>query len=215
MKDVSPETVRAAKLAGRAFEGMMHCLRNEDNPMNIVPRMPVIRDAINLLWDMVGNKFVAVGSSNGFKTISFFSVKAKDQQTRAFIILPEKYPVMATHDTPMQMGAMVAIASQVKDYWNNRLDDKTERRTFSMEAHFIKTLLEEFPHIQEEGYPNRYQQKLLEKYPDGIESALDVHYKSRPFDISAGPPWPMPVEKLMQEFKEADSIEELMKICGE
>jgi len=186
-------------IAGKAFESMLAQLRNTDHPLSVI-KSPVLKDALDLLWDLVGHKVVPVAATNAVASVHFFAEgKSKDfSDSRAFILLPEAYCLMCSTDTPMQMGAMAFIASKTKDYWNRRLDANTEKRAFSMEAQLLKDMFEEFPILEERGFPNEYQKKVLKKYPDGIESALDAHYKTRPFDVNAGPPFPVKVEDLVK-----------------
>jgi hypothetical protein len=181
-----------AALGGKTFESLLHNLRSQDSPLNFV-KSAVLKDSLNLLWDLVGNRVVPVAATNAVASMHFMAEgKSADfSDSRAFILLPETYLMMVTTDSPMQVGAMAFIASKAKDYWNHRLDGKTEKRAFSMEAQILLDMFEEYPQLEERGYPNEYQKKVLAKYPEGIESALDAHYKTRPFDVKAGPPWPV------------------------
>lgn len=195
-----PPGMGMAAMAGKSFEGLLATLRNTDNPLNVV-KSGVVKDALDLLWDLVGNKVTPVAATNAVASMHFFAEgKSPDfSDSRAFILLPESYPMMVMADGPMQMGAMVFIASKCKDYWNRKLDDKTEKRAYSMEAQILKDLFEEYPQLEERGYPNEYQKRVLKKYPEGIESALDAHYKTRLFDVKAGPPWPVKVEDVVSK----------------
>lgn len=197
-----PPNMTMAAMSGKTFEGLLATLRNTDSPMNFV-KSAVVKDALDLLWDLVGHKVVPIAATNAVASMHFFAEgKSPDfSDSRAFILLPESYPVMVATDSPMQVGAMVFIASKCKDYWNRKLDSNTEKRAFSMESQILQDLFEEFPQLEERGYPNEYQKRVLKKYPEGIESALDAHYKTRPFDVKAGPPWPIKVEELVKKHE--------------
>lgn len=206
--EVPPEIADGGLLAGQAFEGMLMSLR-VDKPVEgfsfKIVKSPLIKDACDLLFQLVGSKITPVAATNAVDSLHFFA-ESKDKeftQARAFILVPVQFAQMSVMFPPLHMGGIVYIASKAKDYWNKKINKDTDKRAISMEAEFLKTLFKDHPQLVESGvYPTPYQRKVLEKYPDGIESALDVHYKTRPFDENAGPPFRVKVEDMVTKKHE-------------
>jgi hypothetical protein len=199
---VPVERMSNAMLAAKAFEGMLMSLRVEIPIEGFSVKLiksPVVKDACDLLWQLVGSKITPAAATNAVNSIHFF-VESKDKEfktARAMILLPENFARMSVSNPPFYMGGLVYTASKAKDYWNLKIADEkaVEQRAHSMEAEFLHTVIRDYPQIESGLTP--YQRKILEKYPEGIESALDVHYKTRPFDEKAGPPFPVNIEEMI------------------
>lgn len=200
---VPPEIAEGGITAGMAFEGMLSSLRI-DKPIEgfstQIVRSPLIKDACDLLFQLVGAKITPVAATNAVDSLHFFA-ESKDKeftQARAFILLPVNFAQMGVMFPPLHLGGIVYIASKAKDYWNRKINEDTDKRAISMEAEFLHTLFKDHPQLVESGaYPTPYQAKVLKKYPEGIGSALDYHYKTRPFDENAGPPFRVNVEEMV------------------
>ncbi len=178
----------------QAFINLLISILNDDSPIAFV-KSAVIKDALKLLNDLIENKFITISIKPSDQP-QFLVIGKKDNHddTNAFIILPPQYCIKCFSDMPMQIGMITHIASHSKDYWNLKLDKNSNKRAFSMEAQILIELFDEFPDLKEKS--GTYQQKLLEKYPEGIMSALEFHYKTRPFDVKGGPPWPAKNDKV-------------------
>lgn len=185
-----------AMVAAKAFEGMLMSLR-----VDKLIKSPLLKDACDLLWKLVGSKITPAAATNVVNSLHFF-VESKDKElktARAMILLPEDFAFMSTINLPFHLGGIIYTASKAKDYWNLKIADDEqviEKRAHSMEAEFLLTVIRDYPRIQEALNP--YQRKILQKYPEGIESALDVHYKTRPFDEKSGPPFPVNIKEMLE-----------------
>ena len=204
-KNVPIERMSKAVLAAKAFEGMLMSLRVEVTVEGFSVKFiksPVVKDACDLLWQLVGSKIVPVATTKVINGIHFF-VESKDKEfktARAIVLLPEDFAMMSLSNPLFYMGGIVYTASKAKDYWNLKITDEkaVEKRAQSMEAEFLNTVIRDYRH---KGL-NAYQKKVLEKYPEGVESALDVHYKTRPFDEKAGPPFTVNIEEMLTKKNE-------------
>lgn len=174
---------------GKAFEvkfttmveGMM-------NPSHLP--LPAINSLMRLFWRLVGNKIVP-SAMGQVPTVSFLA-EIRQYKSVGMVICPEDWLDKVQQDPYYQMGALVYVASQAKDYWNHKFVPNSKKeifaRAYSYEAEWLHFLAATDP----AGFqPNAYQQKLMAEYPQGIAS-VPSHYEGREYD-GVFPPFPVDV----------------------
>lgn len=192
---------QSGKLLETTFSDMVDRLRTPEHCKN-----PAINTLMSLCWRIVGNRICPTSLMEGCPTMSFWC-EARDKGFFATIICPMNWCQMLKDDPFMQLGALVYNASKVKDYWNLKipgLSDTSEDnhfRAMAYESEFLNYCKQNDPSF----VPNPYQYKVFEKFPNGLASAGDLVYDSRPFPTSqaeiilAGPPYPVDVYNLNKE----------------
>lgn len=178
----------------QCFNALVDFLRNREKLPD-----PDINRLTTLLWRLVGSKIVptaAIPDNDNIRSLSFIVQKISPKNIPVLkqqgypencflefielgsytgcIILPDNFPELFNEDPAMQMGAVVFIASQVRDYITGRLMTENpplwKERAYAYEAQLISDLLKM---AQEQGkvfQPNDYQQEILRAYPKGLAS---------------------------------------------
>lgn len=155
--------------------------------------LPTVNKLMTLLWRIVGNKIAPVAMNPKIPTLSFWC-EIQRNRSLAVIMIPDNWHDMLVEDSHMQMGALVFAASQAKDYWNHKFAPTTiskqeiHDRAWSSEAE----LLHFFARTAPDFHANAYQNKIMERYPNGILS-VDTHYEGREYD-GVFPPFPVDVD---------------------
>ena len=144
---------------------------------------------MNLFYQLVGSKVTPVAMTDGVSTLGFYCEK-RNGNSLGVVFMPTLWSDMLRETPFVQMGAMVFVASQAKDYWNNKfgVDDKQIilDRACAFEAEFLHYLLCQTDRKFE---PTDYQKQILSKFPDGIASCSSV-YEGRCYDGNF-PPFPI------------------------
>jgi len=186
------------KLLEVTFTELVDRLRNPQTFPN-----PRINGLMSIFWRLVGNHIVPSSVMPSIPTMSFWCEVKNGTDMMATIICPADWPQRLQKEPHMQMGAMVYNASKAQDYWNLRIpglneDQKDNHfRAMAWESELYRQFLKDDPGFT----PNEYQQTVLEKFPNGLDSedAKVLVYESRPFPegraamLVAGPPWPIDV----------------------
>lgn len=166
-----------------------------------VPLKP-INDLMSLVWGLVGKKAIPTGMTGHpmIKTLAFYA-EASGGNMAVAILVPEEWPQMVREDPCMQMGALVFVGSQAKDHWNLKVVEQIVKnpkqvmidtpevtmgspgenpvviRARSYEAEFLHWVRRNEPKFAF----NEYQQKVLEKFPNGLKSLPpELAYVGRP-----------------------------------
>ncbi len=143
-----------------------------------------IRQLMALFWDLVGNKITPVALGPNVATLSLAVFAEADNIPRAIILPPHHWLDLVKQDPCLQMGALVFVASQARDFYNQRCIGQYEatiKRARGYEAEFLHTIARHSPIVFSE-----YQRKTMEEYPNGLltMSLKDLLYKSKPFTLS-------------------------------
>jgi hypothetical protein len=168
--------VEIGKLCEGLFTGGVDVLRSIiDNDR--------IRSIARVVWDLVGHKrvLVAIGPDVPSLTFTVMRYKGLDQ---GLVLIPKGWPTMVEDDPFMQLGAILFVGAQVVDFYNDRLvgDSGAQRRWQAYEAELLRTLKQTLPRWE----PNAYQQEILDRYPDGIDSPGVDLYPYKPYDPAQG-----------------------------
>lgn len=137
-----------------------------------------IRELSTLLWDLVGSYIVPVGIGPDVDSLTLAVVNANGA-SQATIFTPYHWLDMIADDGICQLGALVFIGSQARDFYNKRLDKNTLQRSHAYEAEFLLSIKEiNARHLFNEG-----QIEVMSSYPQGIrsEKARGLMYTSKPF----------------------------------
>jgi hypothetical protein len=99
------------------------------------------------------------------------SMSALDEILGAFTSKQVNIDELPEGDPAVELGrcAILFVGAQVVDFYNDRLisDRAAPRRWHAYEAEFLRTLRQHLP-----GWtPNDYQRQILEKFPDGLDTA--------------------------------------------
>lgn len=137
---------------------------------------PRINDLMRLVWDLIGHRAVpavigpvpspAMGVAGG----------------TGMVLLPANWPLMMTRDPLMQVGAMVFVGSQARDFYRGLIrteaDSETiRRRAHGYEAEYLKTLYTLNPAL----VLNNYQKGVVAEFPNGLPT--DLAYDSGEFKM--------------------------------
>ena len=164
-------TAKLGKLCESLFTGGVDVLRS------ILPN-DRIRALARVVWDLVGHKQVLVAIGPDVPSLSFTVMQYKGIHNQGLVLIPKDWPAMTQNDPFMQLGAILFVGAQVVDFYNDRLiGDKTAPgRWQAYEAELLRTLKQTLPRWT----PNEYQQKILQRYPDGLDApGVDLYpYKS-------------------------------------
>lgn len=147
-----------------------------------------INGIASLAWDLIGNNMTPAALA-GVPQVHFGAQVSNDRK-QGVILVPLDYHERVAQDFIFNAGAMVFVGSQARDWYNDKLaywedgklvDGRQEvmvrARAYESEwLLMIKGL--------DLGYEfNEYQQKILDEYPEGIESRPDLIYNSKPFMV--------------------------------
>lgn len=171
ISELSGEDLIAGKAIETIFTDYVDAMRSEA----CFPES--IRECANLLWDLVVNFITPVAATEAH---------GKENQ-KAYILTPINWHRLVQENPYYQAGAIIFAGSQAKDYWNLRINERTmvQKRAWCYEA----VLLRHFAEHQSDFVPNEYQQHVMKFHPESLFNEL--YYKSRPFDLKAGPPYPL------------------------
>ena len=181
-----PDAEVNTKLMGDEFSDLVDVMRQNKH----VP-IPSINKLMTLFWKLVGNKICPVASTN-VPTISFWcEIQRKNNipKSIAVILLPPNWHDLLIADPFLQMGAIVFVASQAKDYWNGKFGPLTKKEILIRAASNEAELLHFFKRTAPKFIANEYQQQILEKFPLGISSEK-TNYDGREYD-GIFPPFPI------------------------
>lgn len=168
---------QAAKMV-KFFDKAVDTLRNPETFPN-----KHINELVTLLWRLVGNRMVPM-CGGPVPTLSFTAL-GNPTGLVAAVVSPQNWPDMFEEDPMYQMGAIVFVASQCRDFYNSKLnanpktlaDKSVVRRAKCYEAEFLLTILG----IDSTYQFNSYQKHVLEVAPQGVKSLGDLEYESQPF----------------------------------
>jgi len=141
--------------------------------------LPRVNQLAKLLWQLCGSRVAQIMAvEGGVPTLHFLGVSKKDGSYQGGIVAPWDFHSRFLADPWMHLGGVVFTASQVKDYWNERLADgqkKVEWRSRAHEAEFLKYC------VAKEGLrPNDYQKKVIDEFP---AFPAEADYASLPWEL--------------------------------
>lgn len=179
IEDFSPQDrIRIlGELTTRVFDTGVDFLRQERTFPN-----QEINKLMALFWNLVENKITPAALAPAVPSLSFWCEKRGIEET-AFVLVPADFAKLCKRNPTMQLGALVFVASQARDYYSNRFykSKEMEQRALVYEAEFLLTTQKNLPGF----IPNEYQRNVLNFYPHGLESlSPELRYQSMPF-ISA------------------------------
>lgn len=124
-----------------------------------------------LFWRLVGNKITPAAIAPPVKTLSFWA-EVKGLESIAVVMVPSNWVKMCHDEKWMQLGGLCYVASQAADYWHAKIFNRedTIKRAQAYEAEFLNQLktMVKFD-------LNEYQQEVLNKFPNGLESCSLVY----------------------------------------
>lgn len=143
---------------------------------------PSITDLMRLFYNLVGSKKTPVGMTESVESLSFYLEKMKEASI-AFVLMPFAWSQILRNNPFLQMGAMVFVASQCKDYWNNRLTVDTKQvildRAMAHEAEVLHLFQKNFTNFD----PTEYQKSVMQKFPSGLNDCTSL-YDGKPFEVN-------------------------------
>jgi hypothetical protein len=141
-----------------------------------------IRDLMHHVWCYVGVRKAQFAAGPMVPSLSFAAT-----QHKALVLMPHHWLKLIERDLVMQTAALVFTGAQVVDFNNKKLGPRTGERALAYEAEFLLTMRKTEP-----GWaPNEYQEDILEKYPQGLDTpgVQDMLY------ARAEPPSHLPYKK--------------------
>ena len=155
-----------------------------------------VNKLMTLFWRLVGNRITPVALTESVPTIGFFCEIHKRHfvpRSVGLVFVPSNWHQLLMANPLKQMGAMVFVASQAKDYWNHRFLPPNDREEVTSRAHSNEAeLLHYFSRTVPDFKPDAYQKHVMEKYSFGTKS-LATNYVGRDFD-GVFPPFPIDEE---------------------
>lgn len=132
----------------------------------------VIRALGAAIWRSVESKRTPVGVTTLVRTLHFGAMGALGTPTKskAFILAPPHWTVLAAADPVGQLGGVVYVGSQAVDYCHGRMylePAVVQDRAHAYEAQYLLAVRRATPSWS----PNSaYQQKLLDRFPNGVRT---------------------------------------------
>jgi len=167
MADDDPVKVLGTKIS-KKFSEMVDKLRSSSNP-----RLAALG---KLTWRLVGNRVVPFAVSQEIKVIGLGIIVRGDVKL-GVIMAPMDWLERVENNPVNAMGGVVFVSSKARDYWNGKIvtvhSEEDECRALAYEAEYLLT----HPNL----VPNDYQQKVLNKFPNGLASAPELVYKGKPY----------------------------------
>ena len=185
------EYAQVAQEAQRYFQCILGMLGDPDMCPN-----PTINALAQLVWNLIGKQMIPAVMMSELPVSSFMFEKKGDKEL-AMIMLPTDFSQRCKDDPYMQFGAVVFLASQARDAYNGRIPPEEEtarrgiarkvhKRAHAFEAEYLLTAQQNCNDFT----PNEYQQELLKRFPNGLDSLEpELKYDSKPF--VQGPPSPI------------------------
>lgn len=145
-----------------------------------------INELVTLMWRLIGNQMI-LSASGPVPTLSFTALGHSLEDLQAVVLIPPKWPESVANNYYFELGGLVFVASQCRDWYNGRLkvtpnslgSPEVVRRAYCYEAEYLLTLLGQVPDYQ----LNKYQRQVLEGAPKGVASMGGLAYESRPFQL--------------------------------
>lgn len=167
------------------FDAAVDALRSP-----LFPNVPV-NEAVTLMWRLIGNRMIP-SAAGPVPTLSFTALGNDPKHLNAAVLIPANWPDLIAQNYKYQLGGIVFVASQCRDWYNGKLIVKPEdlrhpdvvRRAECYEASYLRTVLEQDPNYQLNGY----QKHVLEVAPNGLLSLGNLAYESKPFAVGLPSP---------------------------
>ena len=164
------------KAAGEAVTNFVYILKtsfpNKD-----------INEMMSLVWDLFGHNIVPVAVTPTVKSASFLLI-GDNKACRGIVLLPWNWSEIILENPIEQIGALVFVGSQACDYYNGKLYSQinskdTLARARAYEAEYLLTVKNDLPEYRF----SEYQQEIIDKFPQGINSSeiMPLLYTSRKF----------------------------------
>lgn len=131
---------------------------------------PEINRLATLFWRLIGNKNIPlIWDQQGLPSFQIIGT-VLDQEQRACLLMPYQWLNLVREDPVLQLGGIVNMASQSRDFYLHRFDAHTSERAQAIEAECYHTL--EIVHTREQihWYWNEYQRRIMVQYPQGLAS---------------------------------------------
>jgi hypothetical protein len=142
-----------------------------------------------VVWDLIGHKQIQVVIGPDVQSLTFTCMQLRGV-LQGFVLVPKRWPEMIKADAFMQSGALLFVGAQLVDFHNDRLINEASTgvyadappRWYAYEAEFLRTIKQLLP----DWAPNEYQRKLMEEYPDGLDSAGVELYAFKGYEPARG-----------------------------
>lgn len=143
-----------------------------------------IRALASVVWDLIGHKRVLVVIGSEVPALTF-TVMRQNVVDQGLVLIPKNWPQMVESDPLMQLGAILFIGAQVVDFYNDQiLGDLSSARTRweAYEAELLRTLKQILPNWT----PNAFHHEVLQRYPDGLDTAGVDLYPIKAYEPAQG-----------------------------
>ena len=143
-----------------------------------------INELLNLTWWLVNQKVVQVGLNPKMETIHFGS---NLECSRGMFAVPHDWDKQCRQRRVFCTGGLVWAASQCRDFYNGRMqktDETVLPRARGYESEYYLTLATARKELFK---PNEYQKRIMDNYPDGLESVKHLLYPRKNFMINLTP----------------------------
>jgi len=176
VEDLDPED--ELRLAGEAIvpifdAGVAYLMDNKTFPN------PEINQLMLLFARLVSNEVTPTGVTDAVPTLGFFCEKLRLDE-KALVLIPIDFVEQFRENPIRQLGALVYIASQARDFYNGRYYDRRQmkHRAYAFEAEFVLTM----QLIDPEFVPDEYQRQIIGHLPLGLRSLPPaLSYESMPY----------------------------------
>lgn len=170
------DLVEQASFCASTFTAIVAALRDK-----IFCPNPRIIELADLLWELVGNKVTPFAVTTELSSLLGFWTERISGQKKGVVMCHPAWHQAAMQNIIMQAGGVVYIASQARDYYNDKFEDRTAmlHRASAFEADFLLTLKDTDVFRQ-----TVYQQGVMKNFPEGLRSLRqELWYESKPFSV--------------------------------
>jgi hypothetical protein len=139
-----------------------------------------IRRLMSMVWQIVGNRVTPVAVVQEKLFGLHFYCEASKGGRASYILVPIHWQELVKANPIFQCGGMVFTASQVQDFYNDKLGElEMKSRARAYEDEFLNTIKTS---VDPQYKLNEYQQKIVDAYPQGLESLPPgLLYESKPW----------------------------------
>lgn len=90
----------------------------------LFPNVPV-NEAVTLMWRLIGNRMIP-SAAGPVPTLSFTALGNDPKHLNAAVLVPANWPDLVAQNYKYQLGGIVFVASQCRDWYNGKLIVKPE-----------------------------------------------------------------------------------------
>jgi hypothetical protein len=201
MKEVTPRKLTTYEMmvkysaeAVKAFDGYVDLLRDSESFPN-----QEVNKLVTLMWRLIGGKKIlsAIDPSGTIPSVAFTIIGQEAGPHQGVVFIPQTFLSIVANNPEMLVGGFAFTASQCRDYFAGKLPAKNQTeldnslyRSYAFEVEALMTLQKLTAQAEVKLNLPDFQQKLMEKYPQGLASLPQgINYPTAEYTRSDASPF--------------------------